>query len=308
MTNLGTGWGDGFADGDYIQHSYHWRDVLTRVVGSHSVKAGFEAWRGDDIALFAGAFAQPNLQYTNMIDLINDDPYSEGGLAYNPVTGQPEARNYGYKETTFGLFAEDTWKVNRKLTVNYGIRYDNYRKSIRGPEGNGAGEPSSCVGIEHSRTRSQAPPWCSKRMCSTTISIGSSARAAVSHTIHLEPASGWSAADLESSTTTLRWGTPRTIWAAIRRGLLTPTFYNNGSTAAPIFGYGTQNTYPFGFQFPAFVGQPLDAKGGIPGAQVGVYGNDLNLSAPNTYNWSAALGAPAHLQHDGQFWICRNAF
>ncbi|MFZ0745578.1 MAG: carboxypeptidase regulatory-like domain-containing protein, partial [Terracidiphilus sp.] len=59
VTNLGTGWGDGFADGDYIQHSYHWRDVLTRVVGSHSIKAGFEAWRGDDIALFAGAYAQP---------------------------------------------------------------------------------------------------------------------------------------------------------------------------------------------------------------------------------------------------------
>ena len=93
--------------------------------GRTDIKAGFEAWRGDDIALFAGAFAQPNLQYTNMIDLINDNPYQESGLAYNPVTGQPAARNYGYKETTFGLFAEDTWKVNRKLTVNYGIRYDN---------------------------------------------------------------------------------------------------------------------------------------------------------------------------------------
>ena len=63
VNQLGTGWGDGFADGDYIQHSYHWHDVLTRVVGAHSFKAGFEAWRGDDIALFAGTFDQPNLYY-----------------------------------------------------------------------------------------------------------------------------------------------------------------------------------------------------------------------------------------------------
>ena len=42
VTNLGTGWGDGFAEGDYIQHSYHWRDVLTHIVGTHSIKAGFD--------------------------------------------------------------------------------------------------------------------------------------------------------------------------------------------------------------------------------------------------------------------------
>ena len=37
-------------------------------------------------------------------------------------------------------------------------------------------------------------------------------------------------------------------------GFVRPTFFNDGSTAAPIFGYGTQNTYPFGFQYPAFNG------------------------------------------------------
>ena len=60
-----------------------------------------------------------------MIDFINDDIYSESGLSYNVVTGKPTPYTYGYKETTLGIFAEDTWKVNRKLTVNYGVRYDN---------------------------------------------------------------------------------------------------------------------------------------------------------------------------------------
>ena len=122
---MGNGFGDGFAQGDYIQHSYHWRDVLTKVVGSHSVKAGFDVWRGDDDVFFQGPDGIPNLSYTNLINFINDDIYSESGLSYNVVTGNPVPYTYGYKKTTLGIFAEDSWKVNRKLTVNFGLRYDN---------------------------------------------------------------------------------------------------------------------------------------------------------------------------------------
>jgi len=61
-----------------------------------------------------------------MIDLIANNPYTESGISYNPLTGAYESANYGYKETTSGIFAEDSWKVNRKMTVNYGIRYDNF--------------------------------------------------------------------------------------------------------------------------------------------------------------------------------------
>ena len=288
VTNLGTGWGDGFADGDYIQHSYHWRDVLTRVVGSHDIKAGFEAWRGDDIALFAGAFAQPNLQYTNMIDLISDDPYQEGGLAYNPVTGQPEARNYGYKETTFGLFAEDTWKVNRKLTVNYGIRYDN------------DGNPYVALkGTVLANLHLASGPNMAQRIAGASMVQQSNV---FNHDINwiFSPRGGFAYDPFGTGKWVIRGGfgvfhdyvtlgNAENDLGSNPPGPVTPTFYNNGSTAPPIFGYGTKNSYPFGFQYPAFVGQPLDAKGGIPGAQVGVNGNDLNLSAPNTLNWSAAL-------------------
>lgn len=42
VSTLGTGFGSGFALGDYIQHSYHWRDVLTHIHGAHSIKAGYE--------------------------------------------------------------------------------------------------------------------------------------------------------------------------------------------------------------------------------------------------------------------------
>ena len=38
VTGQGTGFGNGFALGDFIQHNYHWRDVLTHIRGSHTFK------------------------------------------------------------------------------------------------------------------------------------------------------------------------------------------------------------------------------------------------------------------------------
>ncbi|MFZ0661844.1 MAG: hypothetical protein WAM66_04070 [Acidobacteriaceae bacterium] len=67
VTNLGTGWGDGFVDGDYIQHSYRWRDVLTHIIGTHGVKAGFEAWRSNDIALMADGWYTQEKRYSSQL-------------------------------------------------------------------------------------------------------------------------------------------------------------------------------------------------------------------------------------------------
>lgn len=288
VNQLGTGWGDGFADGDYIQHSYHWRDVLTKVVGSHSFKMGFEAWRGDDIALFAGAYDQPNLYYQSMIDLINDNPYSEGGLAYNPVTGQPATRNYGYKETTFGVFGEDSWKLNRKMTINYGLRYDNFGNPYVALKGtvlanlhlasasNMADRIAGAKMVQQSNVFNHDINWVFSPRVGIAYDPFSSHKWAIRGgfgVYHDYVTLGNSENDLGSNPP----------------GPVVPTFYNNGTTAPPIFGYGTQNKYPFGFPFPAFQGQPLDAKGGIAGSQISVSGNDLNLSAPITMNWSAAV-------------------
>jgi hypothetical protein len=288
VTNLGTGWGDGFADGDYIQHSYHWRDVLTHIVGAHSFKAGFELWRSNDIALFAGAYDQPTFQFNNMIDLIANNPYSESGISYNPVSGAYDSANYGYKETTSGVFAEDTWKVNRKMTVNYGIRYDNYGNPYVALAGTVlanfhlasastfADRVANGVMMQQSHVFNKDMNWVfSPRFGVAYDPFGSGkwvARGGFG-LFHNEFTLGNAENGLK--------GNPP--------GYIVPTFYNNGSTATPVFGYGTQNTVPFGFTAPAFVGAPLDAKGGIVGAQNGVGGTSPSMSAPDALDWSAGL-------------------
>jgi len=288
VTGLGVGFGDGFADGDYIQHSYHWRDVLTHIVGSHSFKGGFEAWRSDDIALFAGAYDQPSFSFNNMIDLIANNPHSESGISYNPVSGAYEAANYGYKETTFGIFAEDTWKINRKLTANYGIRYDNFGNPYVALAGTVLANFHLASASTFADQVANGIMTQQSHVFNHDMNYVFSPRGGIAY----DPFGNgkWVARGgfgLYHNQFTL--GNAENGLKGNPPGYVEPTFYNDGSTAAPLFGYGTQNKVPFGFPAPAYVGTPLDAKGGIAGSQIGVGGTSVNMSSPNILNWSAGL-------------------
>ena len=287
VNNLGVGFGIGFADGQYAEHNYHWRDVLAHIHGSHQISVGYEGWHGDDLALFAPCYAQPTFQYNNMIDLINDKPYSESGLSYNPVTGQPMPGQYQYAQNTFGLFAQDTWKANKRLTLNYGIRYDNFGNPypIAGtPLANFhlasgtvfADRVANGVNVQQGHVYNQDMNWIFSPRAGVAYDLFGNGKWVLrgGYGIYRD----W--VTLGNAENNLKGNPP---------GFVLPTFYGNGSTAAPIFGYGTQNTYPFGFPYPAFQGQPLDSKGGIPGAQIAVGGVDGNLKSPYTETWSVAL-------------------
>lgn len=288
VDQLGTGWGDGFADGDFIQHSYHWRDVLTHLVGSHSIKAGFNIWRSDDIALFAGTEDQPNLFYKNMIDFIANNPYSETGISYDPITGKFKPHNYGYKETTYGMFVEDTWKATRRLTLNYGLRYDNFGNPYPALKGTVLANFHLATGPDFASRVADGIMTQQSHVFNGSRNWIFSPRAGVAY--NLFGNGKWVARGgigLYHNEFTL--GNSENGLGGNPPGPVVPTFFNDGSTAPPIFSFGTQNTMPFGFQVPEFGGTPLDAKGGIAGSQIGVGGVDENLITPSTLNWSAEL-------------------
>lgn len=288
VTGLGVGFGSGFALGDFIQHSYHWRDVLTHIRGSHSIKVGYEGWHGDDVALFAGAFAQPSFQFNSIIDLINNNPFTENGLTYDPLTGKPKANNYGYAQTTGGAFAADTWKVSKSLTINYGLRYDNFGNAYPSLPGTGL----SNLHLASGSTFQQ-------QVAGASITSQSHVFA---HDLNyvFSPRGGFAFAPGESG----KWlvhggiglfhdyftlGNGENGLSGNPPNFVRPTFRNDGTTSAPIFGYGTQNTYPFGYPYPAFGGQPLDAKGGYAGQQVNVAGVASDLRSPFTINYNLAI-------------------
>jgi len=290
VNGLGTGFGDGFALGDFIQHNYHWRDVLTHIHGANTFKAGYEGWMGDDVELFAGPYDMPTFQFTNMLDLVQDQPYTESGVMYNPVSGQHVEWNWNAADRTYGLFLEDSWKARHNLTLNYGLRWDDfgnpYSRSPLTVFGNfylGSGQnPDQQVAngavrqTEHALSRSITDIFSPRVGFAWDMASNSQwvlhGGAGIFH--------NWPTQANEQEE--YRGNPP---------GPIAPTFYT-GTAHAPVWGLGTTNTPPFGFTYPTLAATQLDAQGGLTGLQFGIGGIDPTLKTPMTEIYSAQLEHP----------------
>lgn len=87
---------------------------------------GYEGLFGDDVEVFNGPYDQPTFAFNSLLDLARDNVYTETGIAYNPVTGEKTQYDWNAAGVTHGAFVEDTWKVSRRVTVNYGLRWDDF--------------------------------------------------------------------------------------------------------------------------------------------------------------------------------------
>jgi hypothetical protein len=97
--------------------------------GSHTIKAGGTITHTTSIRFQV----EPIIYYYNTIaDLINDKP-----LALQMTVGNP---GRGYSFVNSGFYVTDDWKVNRRLQVNYGLRYD-YFTTFKGPYGLATSDP-----------------------------------------------------------------------------------------------------------------------------------------------------------------------
>jgi len=123
----------------------------TLVRGNHSYKSGIQ-WRNDpwisksmtgvaSYSFNSAETALPYLQTTSVGGASIGLPYASFLLgrvdsATVPAMTQPE-----YRKNSWGIYVQDTWKITRKITLDYGLRWDyqqapeemNYRASMFGP-------------------------------------------------------------------------------------------------------------------------------------------------------------------------------
>jgi hypothetical protein len=285
ITGSSVGFGDA-GEEDYHQNSLHWRDVVSYIHGAHVFKFGYDGWEGNDVTFFQSLYAVPDIAFNNLLTFAQNSPHSETELSYNPLTGAPEAGDVGYKSWTAGAFYEDTWKLSRKLTVNYGVRYDDF--------GNPTHEPGTVL----SNFFLGAGTTVSQQVADGGLIQESHV---FNHALadNFSPRFGVAWDPTGTGKWVVRGGAGiyhdwPTLGVAVQRlfsnppNYVVPTFLS-GTTTPPIFALGTSNTYPFGYTYPTFNGTTLNSQGGLTGSQITIGGINPNLKTPSTYTAALTL-------------------
>ena len=106
---------------DLNQWTYDYNDILTKVIGRHSIKVGGDLTRLYYLNNNVGA-ARPGFSFYNLWDFANDAPNSETGQ-FASATGIPSANREDNRTNMWGVFIQDDFKMFPNLTITAGLRW-----------------------------------------------------------------------------------------------------------------------------------------------------------------------------------------
>ena len=100
--------------------NYQVQDNLSKVIGSHTLKFGGQ-YLIETVKLLPDFEANGSFQFTG---------YQTGSDFADFLLGLPDTYSQGFSPAFYersnyaGVFAQDSWRVNSTLTLNYGVRWD----------------------------------------------------------------------------------------------------------------------------------------------------------------------------------------
>jgi hypothetical protein len=131
ITGITAPFGDVFESTTRLR-TFEIRDVLTLERGAHAIRFGGEVRRVTK-GLAIGQPTAGSFTFTTLASFVADRPFRQQ-LTVDPVTGEPAAFPRYFTQYESGLFVQDQWTINSRLSLSLGLRHD-YFGTVRERDG-----------------------------------------------------------------------------------------------------------------------------------------------------------------------------
>lgn len=259
------------------QPNWHYKDIFSWVRGTHTVKVGGELRHMVTSSNNTSNYI-PTYSFNSILDFADDEAYTSQRLVYVPK-GAPGTYFTGMVQTEWALFIQDDWKVTRTLTLNIGLRFENFgtTKDKQNTVRNflvGAGD-NMMQRIANGKV-DYAPDFYP------------------TYWKNFDPRFGFAWDPTGKAKWTVRGG------YGIANDRMSSQPVNNYRGNPPLFAqanlgvpYGTSFIYSLGDPTKPYVGYPVDAAlrvgldshNGISGIRSALQGADRNFRTPYVHNW-----------------------
>ncbi|MDQ2844205.1 MAG: TonB-dependent receptor [Acidobacteriota bacterium] len=141
------------------ENQFQWVDNWTKIAGDHTIKFGADIRRSQQQRIPSDSHRSGEISFNDLvtgnpaIDALAAGTASTGAALGSYLLGLPSsfsryytAYNYypGLRETRTFFFAQDSWRITPKLTLNYGLRWEDYLpQTAAKPGGAGSFDPST---------------------------------------------------------------------------------------------------------------------------------------------------------------------
>lgn len=276
----------------WVQNNWYGHDTLSYSHGSHTIHAGLDIDRLQDLDDFTNGEDRPYFLMLNLLDLAADHPFEQDGPVLNVNTGAVATNLYQRVMMLYvAPFAQDDWKVNRRFTINAGVRLDYFGHLSTVTNGT---DPIAFF------TPGTGSTFADQVANGSMKVRGSNGQATNGAQYRVTPRVGFAWDVFGNGSTSVHGGygifsTRVGEYAYVNNMRTNPPNYVNPSVSmftsgvtSSNFSYGTSNSGAQGFAPPPGIRYEVDAHGGLVGSRITVGGIDPNLKPPMVHSW--ALG------------------
>ena len=276
----------------WAQNNWYAHDTLNYTRGAHTLRVGIDVDRQQDLDNFENGDVRPYFEMLNILDVAADHPFYQSGPVMNPKTEQV-ATNLYQRVALFYLapYVQDDWKINRRLSLNFGLRFDYFGHLSTIENGH---SPIAFF------TPGSGSSFQNQVANGSMVVRGSNGIATDNAQFRVAPRVGFAWDVFGDGSTSVHGGygffnNRIGEYAYMNNMRENPpddvdpsiSLFNSGVTTAN-FSYGTSSKGAQGFAAPPGITFSVDSHGGIAGTRIGVGGIDSDLKPPIVHSW--ALG------------------